>query len=63
MSRRPAAAEDGAEVVLYEIQGGGHTWPGGALQPEVMLGKTCRDWNASEAIWQFCSRYEAPAKK
>ena len=63
VSRHPATAKDGAEVVCYEIQGGGHTWPGGSLQPEVMLGKTCRDWNASEAIWQFCSRYEAPAKK
>lgn len=62
MSRHPAAPKEGAEVVFYEIQGGGHTWPGGLLQPEVMLGKTCRDWNASEAIWEFCSKHEAPAK-
>ena len=46
--------EDGAEVVLYAIEGGGHTWPGGLQYlPESVIGKTSREFNASEVIWQF----------
>ena len=29
---------DGAAVVLYVVQGGGHTWPGGAPLPEWFVG-------------------------
>lgn len=44
----------GAEVVLYAVEGGGHTWPGGLQYlPEKMIGKTSREFNASEVIWQF----------
>lgn len=35
-----AAGKSGAPVVFYEIDGGGHTWPGGNFQPEGLLGKT-----------------------
>lgn len=52
----------GAPVVYYEIRGGGHTWPGGSVQPERLLGKTCRDLNASETIWQFFSQFSLPPK-
>jgi len=46
--------QDGAEVVLYAIEGGGHTWPGGLQYlPAVIIGKTSRDFDASEVIWQF----------
>jgi len=46
--------EGGAEVVLYAIEGGGHTWPGGLQYlPEFVIGKTSREFNASEVIWQF----------
>jgi polyhydroxybutyrate depolymerase len=46
--------QDGAEVVLYAIEGGGHTWPGGLQYlPELIIGKTSREFNASEVIWQF----------
>ncbi|MCX6008557.1 MAG: hypothetical protein NTW48_00675 [Chloroflexi bacterium] len=46
--------QDGAEVVLYAIEGGGHTWPGGLQYlPELVIGKTSREFNASEVIWQF----------
>jgi len=45
---------DGVEVVLYAIEGGGHTWPGGLQYlPESIIGRTSRDFNASEVIWQF----------
>jgi polyhydroxybutyrate depolymerase len=53
-----------APVLYYKIKGGGHTWPGGSpLQPERLLGKTCTEFNASEAIWQFFKQYELPEKK
>jgi len=46
--------QDGAEVVLYAIEGGGHTWPSGLQYlPESIIGKTSREFNASEVIWQF----------
>jgi polyhydroxybutyrate depolymerase len=46
--------DTGADVVLYEIKGGGHTWPGGyQYLPEFLIGKTNRDINASETIWNF----------
>lgn len=52
--------EEGAPVLYYEILGGGHTWPGGNLQPRFLLGRTCRDINASKLMWQFFSQYELP---
>jgi polyhydroxybutyrate depolymerase len=56
-SRYPVCAGS-AEVILYTINNGGHTWPGGLQYlPEGMIGKTCRDFNASEAIWGFFSRH------
>jgi polyhydroxybutyrate depolymerase len=45
---------DGSEVVLYKIEGGGHTWPGGnGGQLRLMLGKVSHDINATKIIWQF----------
>jgi polyhydroxybutyrate depolymerase len=44
----------GTDVVLYEIKGGGHTWPGGIqYKPEAVIGRTSRDIDASEVIWSF----------
>ncbi|MCE5347254.1 MAG: hypothetical protein LLG13_13340 [Bacteroidales bacterium] len=49
---------DGTEVVLYAIDGGGHTWPGGfQYEPSVIIGKTCRDIDANEVIWSFFKRH------
>jgi polyhydroxybutyrate depolymerase len=46
--------QDGAEVVLYAIEGGGHTWPGGLQYlPKFVIGRTSKELNASEVIWQF----------
>jgi polyhydroxybutyrate depolymerase len=45
---------EGTEVILYSVDGGGHTWPGGIQYlPEWMIGKTSRDFNATEVIWSF----------
>lgn len=43
------------EVWLYDVLGGGHTWPGAAAASG--LGNTNRDINASEEIWAFFSRF------
>lgn len=43
-----------APVNLYVIEGGGHTWPGGwQYAMEKLIGKTSRDFNASETAWKF----------
>jgi polyhydroxybutyrate depolymerase len=41
------------EVVLYAIEGGGHTWPDGGSMSKFLFGNTCRDINANEIIWEF----------
>ena len=51
-----------APVVFYKISGGGHTWPGMPAAGEKILGKVCRDVNASEVIWEFFSKYSLPNK-
>ncbi len=46
--------EEGTEVILYAIEGGGHTWPGGPqYRSKRVIGRTCRDIKGSEVIWQF----------
>jgi polyhydroxybutyrate depolymerase len=51
---RYAGCRDGTEVVLYKVNGGGHTWPGGLqYMSDKLIGKTCRDFSATETIWQF----------
>jgi len=50
--------KDGTEVVLYAIEGGGHTWPGGwQYLPERYVGKTSRDIDANEVIWNFFKKH------
>jgi len=42
------------EVWLYKLEGGGHTWPGGPQYlPRRLVGRVCRDFNATFAIWDF----------
>jgi polyhydroxybutyrate depolymerase len=46
------------EVLLYAIEGGGHTWPGGdQYLPARIIGKTSRDIDANEVIWDFFKRH------
>lgn len=46
------------DVILYTVEGGGHTWPGGALiQAQWSLGHVNRDLNATEVIWQFFKKH------
>ena len=63
VTRQTYATARGATLVTYyEIKGGGHTWPSGSFQPEFLLGKTCRDINASEIIWLFFQEHSRAAK-
>jgi polyhydroxybutyrate depolymerase len=49
---------DGTEVILYSVDGGGHTWPGGfQYLPSFIVGKTCRDFDACEVIWSFFKKH------
>jgi len=49
--------EDDVEVVLYSIEGGGHTWPGGGWLPVWLTGRTNREINATTLMWEFFERY------
>lgn len=45
---------DGAEVVLYTVKGGGHTWPGGwQYAAQFLVGKTATDFSATQSCWDF----------
>ena len=46
-----------ADVVFYTIQGGGHTWPGGEAMPEIIVGHTTQDIDATEVMWEFFTQY------
>lgn len=46
--------KNGREVRLFEILGGGHTWPNGhAYLGRRVIGKVSREFDASEEIWSF----------
>ena len=40
-------------VVLYRIEGGGHTWPGGGHIAPWFVGSTTRSIDASSLMWDF----------
>jgi polyhydroxybutyrate depolymerase len=44
----------GARLRVIRVANGGHTWPGGPqFLPQFMVGRVNRDFDASEAIWDF----------
>jgi polyhydroxybutyrate depolymerase len=52
---------EGTEVVLYRIEGGGHTWPGGLQYlPKRLIGNMSYDIDATEIIWEFFKRHPKP---
>lgn len=42
-----------ADVVLYTVEGGGHTWPGGKHFAEWVAGPTTDEINATRVMWEF----------
>jgi len=56
--RRWTGGMGGTEVWLYTLEGAGHTWPGGPQYlPRLIVGRVCRDFDGSFAIWDFFSRH------
>ncbi|MFZ2658576.1 MAG: PHB depolymerase family esterase [Victivallales bacterium] len=56
-----AKGKDGTEVVLYRIEGGGHTWPDGKQYlPKMIVGPVCHDINATAIIWEFFKAHPKP---
>lgn len=57
-------AEEGvaAEVVLYRVEGGGHTWPGGGQYlPRALIGRTSRDVAGADLVFEVFARHRRPA--
>jgi polyhydroxybutyrate depolymerase len=53
-----SGGREGTEVILYAIEGGGHTWPGGQpYLPVWVVGKVCQDIDANRVIWEFFKRH------
>lgn len=49
---------NGVSVVLYRIEGGGHTWPQGQKYlPAFMIGSTSQDLDANHVIWSFFKNF------
>lgn len=55
----PDCPADGP-VILYQIKGGGHNWPGGIPFLGPFLGGTTYDINGNAVIWDFVSQYQLP---
>ncbi len=51
-----------ATVVLYTIQGGGHSWPGGKPLPQWWVGPTSRSIDATSQMWRFFREHQLPRK-
>jgi polyhydroxybutyrate depolymerase len=51
------APKTGADVILYKIQGGGHTWPG---RPggEKIFGPSTQQISANDLIWEFFKKHK-----
>lgn len=51
-----------ADVVLYTVIGGGHTWPGDQPSPtESVWGYTAQQIDATQLMWQFFKEHPLPA--
>lgn len=49
-----SGCNEGSEVVLYAVIGGGHNWPGAPdIIPPAIAGQVNMDFHASDVIWSF----------
>lgn len=51
---------DGAEVLLYKVAGGGHTWPNGKVYLPRLVGRTSRDVDFEALLFAFFKRHALP---
>jgi polyhydroxybutyrate depolymerase len=52
--------QDNVEVILYAIEGGGHTWPMGNQAVQLwglFNGRISQQMDASQVIWEFFQKY------
>ncbi len=56
-SERYNGCAGGADLVLFVVAGGGHTWPGAAPDSKSGVGATTEEINASELIWAFFKQH------
>jgi polyhydroxybutyrate depolymerase len=54
--RKSYAGKEGALVILYVVEGGGHTWPGRPVGGGI-LGPYTMNLCANDVIWEFFSRH------
>jgi polyhydroxybutyrate depolymerase len=55
MRKEYAGGKAKAEVVLYTIENGGHTWPG-AISP-AFFGASTKNFSANDAMWEFFKKH------
>ncbi len=56
-----ASCAEKSVVVLYTIEGGGHTWPNGRQYlPRAVVGRVSRDIDANRVIWEFFANHPRP---
>jgi polyhydroxybutyrate depolymerase len=55
MRKEYAAGKAKAEVILYTIENGGHTWPG-ALSPAI-FGPSTKNFSANDTMWEFFKKH------
>ena len=54
--KRAALEAEGAEVILYVVERGGHTWPGRPIAGGI-LGPTTMNMKANDVIWEFFQKH------
>lgn len=55
------SCQEGLAVILYAVEGGGHTWPGAyQYASPSLVGLTSQDINACDVIWGFFKRHARP---
>ncbi len=48
----------GTEVMVYRLEGAGHTWPNGKQYlPQSLVGTVCREFNGADVVWDFFKRH------
>jgi polyhydroxybutyrate depolymerase len=41
-------------VLLFTVESGGHTWPGGPqYAPEFLIGRVSKDLHTGKVLWEF----------
>jgi len=58
------ACEGNAQVLLYLVEGGGHTWPGSTtFPPQSPLGPVTLEIGANELAWDFFEKHRLPGRQ